>query len=546
VNRKPDAPAGRESGALLSAAEAQALDGEAQAQWGLNPFALVEAAGRACAGAFAHAFARVYAAEKRERLSITVLAGKGNNAADALIMLKALILERYVQSSDCAVFAAQIPEPSSGGGKTPLSEAMLAVQKLGVTVTAWEPKAIVAAALAGVDVVIDGIAGTGVTGPLRGAALEMAELINAANRNKDEPFIVSIDLPSGNFDGWQSGMPLVKAHVTLAIEPRKLCLYTPTARPYAGTIIPVEGIFPPALIDKYREAEIVEWKSASTKILPVLPTAYKYERGLVEIRAGSPGATGAARLAARGAQAAGAGLVRLIVDPSLYPIIAPGCSGIMVVPGGASGNDTENSRFTPAAVLLGPGWGRGEDRMRLLESYLPLERQGLPLILDADAIALAKNITFNGNTLLTPHPGEFAAYTGLSKDEILGNPLPSLRRCAAEKKAHILYKSHILYVVSPDGRVGVIDGMNPALAAGGSGDVLAGLCAAIAARSSLQQKDSFDMYACACAAASLLVQAALPAAKTKNIAGTFFDPGELAQAAAAIAGAAWLPQEGVL
>jgi NAD(P)H-hydrate epimerase len=529
VNRKPRA--------LLSAAGAQALDGEAQAQWGLNPFALVEAAGRGCAGAFAHAFTRVYPAEKREKFSITVFAGKGNNAADALIMLKALILERYVQSSGCAVFAAQIPESSSGGGKTPLSEAMLAVRKLGVPVTAWNPE-MAAAALAGTDVVIDGIAGTGVTGPLRGAALEMAELINAVDQNADGPFIVSIDLPSGNFDGWQPGMPLVKAHATLAIEPRKLCLYAPAARPCAGTIIPVEGIFPPALIDKYRETELVEWKSAAARIPPVAPTAYKYERGLVEIRAGSPGATGAAQLAARGAQAAGAGLVRLIVDPSLYSIIAPGSSGIMVVPGGASGDDTENSRFTPNAVLLGPGWGRGEDRMRLLESYLPLERQGLPLILDADAIALAKNITFNGNTLLTPHPGEFAAYTGLSKDEVIGNPLPALRRCAAEKKVHILYKSHVLYVVSPDDRVGIIDGMNPALAAGGSGDVLAGLCASIAARSSLQQKDSFDMYVCACAAASLLVQAA----GTKDIAGTFFDPAELATAAAALAGTAWLPQ----
>jgi len=534
VTEKPEADVS--SGALLSAAGAQALDGEAQAQWALNPFALVEAVGRGCAGAFS----RIYTTKKRERLSIIVFTGKGNNAADALVMLRALILERYVQSSACSVFAVQIPETFSGGDKTPLSEAMLAVQKMGVPVTAWESTAATAAtaaaALAEADIVIDGIAGTGLTGPLRGAAQEMAELINAACRDKEQPLIVSIDLPSGNFDGWQPGMPLVKAHATLAIEPRKLCLYTPKTRPYAGTIIPVEGIFPPALIDKYREAELVQWKSASIKIPPVSKTAYKYERGLVEIRAGSPGATGAALLAAQGAQATGAGLVRLIVDPSLYPIVAPGCSGIMAVPGGASDDDTENDRFTPDAVLLGPGWGRGEDRMRLLESYLPLEQQGLPLILDADAIVLAKNIVFNGNTLLTPHPGEFAAYTGLAQDEILNNPLPALRRCAAEKKVHILYKSHVLYAVSPDGRIGIIDGMNPALAAGGSGDVLAGLCAAIAARSAAA-RGSLDLYACACAAASLLIQAA----KTKDIAGTFFDPGELATAAAVIAGAAWLP-----
>jgi NAD(P)H-hydrate repair Nnr-like enzyme with NAD(P)H-hydrate dehydratase domain len=87
--------------------------------------------------------------------------------------------------------------------------------------------------------------------------------------------------------------------------------------------------------------------------------------------------------------------------------------------------------------------------------------------------------------------------------------------------------------------------MNPALAAGGSGDVLAGFCASIAARwrsiaarsNAAQRNKSCDMYDCACAAASLLVQAA----QSKNIVGAFFDPADLATAAAAIAGAAWLP-----
>jgi NAD(P)H-hydrate epimerase len=278
-------------------------------------------------------------------------------------------------------------------------------------------------------------------------------------------------------------------------------------------------------------AETVTWAAAAARIAPVAPTAHKYERGVVEIRAGSTGAAGAARLAALGAQAAGAGLVRLIVDPSLYPIIAPACLGVMAVPDAGAAAD---GRFSPNAVLLGPGWGRGEDRLRLLETYLPREKSGLPLILDADAIALAKNMTFNGNVLLTPHPGEFAAYTGLSKDAILNDPVPALRRCAREKNAHILFKSHVMYAASPDGRIGVIDGMNPALAAGGSGDVLAGFCAAIAAR-----QKPFDGYACACAAASLLIQAA----KSDGVAGSFFDPAELVRPAAAIAGAAWLPGE---
>jgi NAD(P)H-hydrate epimerase len=516
--------------ALAHTAGSKALDKEASEQWGLNPFALVEAAGRACAQAFLRAY-------KRASFSCIVLAGKGNNAADALVMLRALILDGYVDHSDCSVFALQLFTQAPEGATSPLSQAMLAVRKLGVPVRVWDAKE-AAAALVGTDLVIDGIAGTGLESPLYGVAMDMAETINAIPGSSGGPFVVSIDMPSGNFDGWQPGMPMVAAHATLAVEPRKLCLYIPSARPNAGTILPVNGIFPLSLIEKYREAQLVDWEQAAPGIPPVHKTAHKYERGLVEIRAGSPGAAGAARLAALGAQAAGAGLVRLIVDPSLYPIIAPSCSGVMVVPDGVY----PPGIGTAAAVLLGPGWGRGEDRMYLLQGYLPMEEQGIPLILDADAIVLAKDIVFHGNAILTPHAGEFATYTGLPRDEILANPVPILRRFAADKKVHILFKSHVLYVVSPDGELGIIDGMNPLLAAGGSGDVLAGFCASISARwryitaQSAAGNSSGPWWKCACAAASLLVRAA----ESENVAGSFVDPEELAHAAASIAGAAWL------
>jgi len=524
------------SGALVSAAGAKALDVEASAHWGLNPFALVEAAGRACA----HAFCAAYAWRQNEKHAIAVFTGKGNNTADALVMLKALILDGYAQAADCVVFTP-IAKEAEIKDKTVLVEAMYAVQKLNVPLVEWEAKAkadadvreAIITDLARYDVIIDGITGTGLNGPLRDIALEMTEAVNSvattATAASAQPRMISIDVPSGNFDGWQTGMPIITAHATLAIEPYKRCLYTPAARLYAGDIIPVGGIFPPALLKKHREAELHDWESAAARIAPVARTAYKHQRGVVEIRAGSVGAAGAARLAAVGAQSAGAGLVRLIVDASLYPVIAPACSGVMVA-------IETDERFTPNAVLLGPGWGRGEDRLSLLKHYLPMEKSGVPLILDADAIALAQGMTFNGNALLTPHPGEFAAYTGLAKDAILNDPIPALRRCAAERNAHILLKGHVLYVAAPDGRIGIIDGMNPALATGGTGDILAGFCAAIAARSAATQQP-FDGYACACAAATLLMKAA----QAQGVAGVCIDPAELAHPAAAIAGAAWLP-----
>ena len=509
--------------ALVSAEKAQALDAEASAEWGLDPFALVEAAGRSCACALVRAGNRFF--ERRGAVpTITVLAGSGNNAADALVMLRALIMRRRAVPALSQVMVSRIQaEPDA---KSPLQAALQALRKLNVPVTVWDAEQ--AAALDAADIVIDGIAGTGLRGPLYGSALEMAEAANKLRR----AFIVSIDVPSGNFDGWRPGMPLVAADAVLAIEPRKSCLYTPAARPFAGTIIPVGGIFPSALIQRYGEAELLDWPGASVRIPPVPAEAYKYRRGLVEIRAGSPGAYGAAKLAALGAQAAGAGLVRLIVDPSLYQALSGGASGIMIVPGGT---DAEDSRFTPDAVLLGPGWGRGQDRQRLLETYLPLEERGLPLILDADALALAKDIVFHGNALLTPHAGEFAAYTGLAKDAILADPVPALKQFARERRACILFKSHVLYIAAPDGRIGIVDGMNPALGTGGAGDVLAGFCAAIAARQGAGQ--GFDGYSCAAAAAALLIESA----RSKSVRGTFFDAAEIAAAASVTAGRAWLP-----
>jgi NAD(P)H-hydrate epimerase len=530
---------------LAGAQKARALDGEA-AEWGLCSDSLVEAAGRACAELLVQSFPRYFANNDTPSPclpAVLVLAGSGNNAADALVMLRTLVIKGCVSPAKAPVLISKLPITEGGLplGSSPLVNVLLSLKRLNIPVIEWE--ACHADKLCQADIIIDGLAGTGLQGPLRGKALEMAEATERFRQGGGKALVVSIDLPSGNFEGWQPQMPLIQADATLAIEPRKLCLYSPAARLKAGKIIPVQGIFPPALLEKYREASLLDWENCAAVIPAVEADAHKYRRGLVEIRAGSQGAAGAAMLAARGAQAAGAGLVRLIVDPSLYPLLAPGSGGIMVVPDGGevSHNEAANgvagkARFVLDALLLGPGWGRGADRAKLLESLLSLEAGGVPLVLDADAIALARGMQFHGNVILTPHPGEFAEYTGLPKTQILADPIPVLRPYAKESKAHILLKGHVLYLASPSGEIGIVDGVNPALAAGGSGDVLAGFCAAIAGRMGA----AFDGFACAAAAATLLMEAG----RAAETAGRFSDPMELAHAAAGIAGRAWLPKRG--
>jgi NAD(P)H-hydrate epimerase len=208
----------------------------------------------------------------------------------------------------------------------------------------------------------------------------------------------------------------------------------------------------------------------------------------------------------------------------------------MAVPSDKADAGDEGGRFTPDAILLGPGWGKTPDRTLALKKALKYEKEGIPLILDADAIDLAGKAVFHGRTILTPHPGELASYAGIEKEELLFRPAPVLLKLAKEKKAVILFKGHVMTIASFDGRLAVVDGMAPALAAGGSGDLLAGFCAAIGARM-MQDGQGFDGYVCAAAAAALLIASV----KSEELSGRFLDPLEVADKAASLAGEAWLP-----
>jgi len=601
-----------QNGSLVSPENAAALDKTASASWGLNPFALVEAAGRACASILKQQDLFFYNDDDNDHIgesaassiaagSIVVCAGPGNNGADALVMLRSLLMTgfplREKKSSVDGKTEARAALPSvllsrapAAGENSPRSEAVRSLKAMGVPVVVWadeknsEKKSMenggdkAAALLQNAALIIDGISGTGIKGALEGIPLEMVIAINKRRAAVQDTTlnaactccVVSIDVPSGACNAWKPNMPIVTADYTLAIEPLKTVLYTPALRPHCGEIIPVNNIFPPQLLHGYEDAELLCWEEQRARIPPVPADAYKYVRGTVEIHAGSPGFAGAARLAAAGATSAGAGLVRLVVDDELYPVLAAASGGVMVVPASnaaeslgkknAAESPTNDNvaRFEPDALLLGPGWGRGGTRLAVLQQALEAERSGVPLVLDADGIALLKTLhptmaagngvpqalpeLFHNRAILTPHAGELEALSGIPRDQLLSNPA-LIAELAKKLNAVILFKSHVMIVAAPDGRLGFIDGMDPALGAGGSGDFLAGLCAAIAGRmraaelrgTGLRGATKFDPYSAAAAAGTLL------AAASRRMGRRFYDPLELAMPAAALAGEAWLP-----
>lgn len=216
--------------------------------------------------------------------------------------------------------------------------------------------------------------------------------------------------------------------------------------------------------------------------------AHKGDFGKIFILAGSEGYTGAPVLAARAALRTGAGLVYLGVPREIYPIVAVKCDEAMPFPLPEEDFAVLEKARSCDVALIGPGLGRSARPERLALSLL--EQLEIPVVLDADGInALAGHIDIldkrTALTVLTPHEGEFARLTGC--------PLPVKDRLSAARdfaQAHgciLVLKGHGTVTAAPDGPAYVNASGNPGMAKGGSGDVLAGMTAALLGQKHLRR-----------------------------------------------------------
>jgi NAD(P)H-hydrate epimerase len=397
-------------------------------------------------------------------------AGRGNNGGDALVMARQALVDGCSHVS--VILAGGRPADTSEPG---IDLAM--VEKLGIPCLSWPgDETGCSAALDAAEWVFDGLAGTGLRGPLRAPLPGLVELLNGCPGRR-----IAIDVPSGVRDGFAAGEPAVRADVTLTMELPKLCLYLPRARQLCGKIVVVPVGFPPRLVqDPAIPGEMLD-EGAWERLLPALPaTAHKGTRGHLAVFAGSPGTTGAALLAATAAARCRVGLVSLFLDAGTWPVLAPRLASVMAKPWDPSrGDGFDASRHS--ALLVGPGWGLSEERKRWLSA---LVGSGLPGVIDADGLTLLARSgpgsipPLRGRWVLTPHPGEFARLAGTGVEEVLADPVGMACASARSLEAVIVLKSASTTVADPSGRYWLLDGCNPALATGGSGDVLAGLVAA--------------------------------------------------------------------
>lgn len=449
---------------LPDAGVMRAVDSWAIEQRGIPALVLMDQAGEA----LARVTADVVPAGR-----LVVLCGKGNNGGDGLVAAR--VLRGAGREVDVLLL---------GSAGELSADAAAQLQRLpGPPPVAFDAGRLRAAA-GGIDAML----GTGFSGTIRGAMAPAVEALNACAIP-----VVSADVPSGvdASSGRVTGVA-VRAAVTVAFHAAKLGLWIHPGKAFAGEVRVVDIGIPDdsphhaagGLITDRALAGLPSRTAASTK----------FTSGNVVVIGGSPGLTGAPAMAALAAQRAGAGYVTVAAAASLELAFAARLLEAMFAPLPEDGGHL-GPRAAPAAmerleragaVVLGPGLGRAEPSRafaRELAGSIPA-----PLVLDADGLnALSTDhLGVLGErqaaTVLTPHAGELGRLLGIPSAEVDAARLDHAREAARLAGAIVVLKGDDTLVALPDGRVAVSAGGAPGLATAGTGDVLAGLIAALLAR----------------------------------------------------------------
>lgn len=462
---------------IWTGSEAQAIDRLSSQAYGIPSLALMEEAGLQTY----HLALRQW----KPYAHFIVLAGGGNNGGDALVVARHLHEARF--SVDCFDLA-------SGQESDERKQQRLALEKLGVALKSFAPQAFDAYARRDL-ILIDGLLGLGLKGPLRAGAI--ADCLKAAAALKAR-VVISIDLPSGlDADAWEQPPPLLPATHSITFGERKAVHIGQPSRRFSGSVTRVPLAFAKqAIADVMAERELTLIHTEAVPKLAALwsflpEDAHKYDRGHVLAIGGSPGKVGAILMAAQAALKAGAGWVSVAPMSALF---APPWAREFTYESFALEGRIEATALREfivkrkvKALLIGCGTMENPLTRELLALLAALQKQqNIRLIFDAgalgDIISLAKGLSFDPElTLLTPHPGEWRR---LSKDEPLptlakvGDLAPAIARLTTAGFSAI-YKSASPIVLAP-GQAFFLSLGDNRLARAGSGDILAGLILGLA------------------------------------------------------------------
>ena len=399
---------------------------------------------------------------------VCVLCGPGNNGGDGFVVA------RVLAAADWPVRVALLG----------LSDRLAGDAKSHAARWTGPIEVLAPAAIADAELVVDAVFGSGLSRPLS----ENVALTLAAVGRRGLP-LIAVDVPSGVMGDTGESCGAVAAQCTVTFARKKPCHVLLPGRDLAGDVVVADIGTPSSVLDGIA---IDTWENDPALWQRELPRpasgGNKYSRGHALLVGGYP-MTGAARMAARAAARAGAGLTSIAVPDIALPIYAGALTSIMVHPLSRPEDLWQllgDSRYT--ALLIGPGAGVNEATRARAHAMLLTHRA---VLLDADAISVFADrvdelaAAIHGPCILTPHEGEFARLFGAAAIGAAGrgaagvgaadDKLSRARNAARASGATIVLKGSDTVIAAPDGRA-IVNSNAPAnLATAGSGDVLSGV-----------------------------------------------------------------------
>lgn len=415
--------------------EIRAIDLQAE-KYGLDTFTLMENAGRAIFEAVQHRIS------KKSR--IVVLAGKGNNGGDGIV------LARYLKAND---YTVDLVFPLGESATNVSKKHLYYYLNCGFQITEMNGS---------YDVIIDALFGVGTRLPL---PEQIVTVIQWANHQ--QAYRIAIDLPTGVQSDIGEVEDVFQSDVTLSLHG-----YKPSA-------------FLEGSIEYYGEKEVLSigllnsgnwriWNKEDVKTTFLRRSGYAHKGtfGTGLLIAGCDEMPGSAMLACLGAMRAGIGKLAVATSPFASSIIATRVPECTYVHNGLKRIGEGMVVDGYSAVAIGPGL---EDEDLIDKALKSLWESHLPIILDAGALKKRNYPIRKAPIIVTPHPGEFSKMTGSSVQDIQRNRLELASSFSINNHVITILKGRNTVIAFPDGELLINETGNVGLAKGGTGDTLTGI-----------------------------------------------------------------------
>ncbi|MDN3652878.1 NAD(P)H-hydrate dehydratase [Thalassotalea ponticola] len=432
-------------------------------QQGVSMYALMQAAGQSSFNLMRHLWS--------DASTVLVVCGSGNNAGDGFVLATQALKQGmavYVHSvcaiNDYCGDAARACQHFLAAGGMLSKICDVDFQR--------------------VDVVIDALLGTGITGTVREHYQYLIKLVNQL------PIpILSLDIPSGlNADSGQVMGICVRASATVTFIALKQGLLTGQSKNYCGDMY-FAGLRMERAFGLLVPPDVKVIGAGNTALVSRALASHKGDSGTVLVVGGNKGMSGAVRLAATAAYRSGAGLVMIDCHPSVSSVVASSIAEAILVDVTHNDEATRKLLAKVNSICLGPGLGRdvyANARMNLLAF-------DTPVVVDADALSLLANKPISrDNWVLTPHPKEAATLLSCDVGDVQADRVASAKAIAVKYNAICVLKG-AGSVITDGQQVAINTSGNPGMAVAGMGDVLAGIISAL----SLQSTSLFDAVCCA-------------------------------------------------